>query len=62
MALKTDGTFTDTSRDSGVRERNRTANKQGGAPSCMKKKKKKCNLELLSAPPNGNSGEQVRKQ
>lgn len=41
MALKTDGTFTDTSRDSGVRERNRTANKQGGAPSCMKKKKKK---------------------
>lgn len=40
MALKTDGIFMDASRENGARERNRTANKQGGAPNCMGGKKK----------------------
>lgn len=60
MILKTDGTFMNTSRENGAIERNRTANKQGGAPSCMKKKA--CNPELLkSASPKGNRCEQGGK-
>lgn len=38
MILKTDGTFIDTSRENGAGGRNRTANKQGGDPNCMKTK------------------------
>lgn len=40
MILKTDGTFMDTSRENRDKERNRTANTQGGAPNCMKRKKR----------------------
>lgn len=38
IILKTYGTFMDTSRENGARERNRTANKQEGAKIALKKK------------------------
>lgn len=61
MTLKTDGIFMDASRENGARERNRTANKQGGAPNCTENKKA-CDPELLkSGSPKGNRCEQVGK-
>lgn len=62
MTLKTDGIFMDASRENGARERNRTANKQGGAPNRKENKKNPCDPELLkAASPKGNRCEQVGK-